>query len=768
MKIESSIGRKRAWLAAVTFSAVVSAALTAGAAVALNGQMDLRPLTPSDLKDYGLTNAQVASGLATVPIHQPVYLEADVNIAIPDSNIVGVTWALTSQPIGSTAALMASPLGANVPVYKPADRPAFKVAGANGRAVLTPDLNGQYTVTATISTTSSGTTNVSRTITAGTYMGINTCALCHSGGIIAPNKVIPWSQTLHATMFTRGINGLVSDHYSGSCIKCHTVGYNTDPLAVNGGFDDVAKGLGWTFPAVLSPTNWDAVPDALKNLANIQCENCHGPGSEHAYSLGDTNRISVTWNPGDCGQCHDSKTGHVKNAEWSVSGHAQRWGVASTGNTLGANRMACVRCHTAAGFAGYADNLGSTNTYATNLVYDAITCQTCHEPHDATNPHQLRVGPNYTLGDGTVVTNAGLGGFCMNCHHSRNGSAATQLVNYPLGLPTWQGGSSFGVHDSPQGDMLEGANAFTYGMTIPSAAHRSAVTNTCVGCHMQPVGTTDPAFLQAGGHTFSMTYQQVVGGVTNTVDKVDVCIQCHGQIPSFDVPRQDYNGDGVIEGVQTEVQHLLDQLSTLLPNSTYRADGNYVADGLVKTSISAKTNWPAKFLMAGYNWQFVNADGSKGVHNAPFAVGLLKASIGDLTGDANNDGLPDWWQIQYFGSTTNPLAAPNASPSGDGMPNWLKYALGLDPTVAGTTVPDGVVMGNITAMGETNTVHIYTAAEVVFDTEVGKTYQIQSISSLSGGWQNVGSPVAGTGSSISLFTPTRKNVQQYYRVYHTP
>ena len=105
---------------------------------------------------------------------------------------------------------------------------------------------------------------------------------------------------------------------------------------------------------------------------------------------------------------------------------------------------------------------------------------------------------------------------------------------------------------------------------------------------------------------------------------------------------QDYNGDGVIEGVQTEVQHLLDKLSTLLPNSTYQANSdNYVADGLVKTSVSVKTNWPAKFLKAGYNWQFVTMDGSLGVHNAPFAVGLLKASIADLTGDANNDGLPD-------------------------------------------------------------------------------------------------------------------------------
>ena len=51
-----------------------------------------------------------------------------------------------------------------------------------------------------------------------------------------------------------------------------------------------------------------------------------------------------------------------------------------------------------------------------------------------------------------------------------------------------------------------------------------------------------------------------------------------------------------------------------------------------------------------------------GVHNGPFAVGLLKASIANLTGISTTGGLPDAWEIQYFGSNfaTNPAAGPNA------------------------------------------------------------------------------------------------------------
>jgi hypothetical protein len=278
---------------------------------------------------------------------------------------------------------------------------------------------------------------------------------------------------------------------------------------------------------------------------------------------------------------------------------------------------------------------------------------------------------------------------------------------------------------------------------------------------MQTVNAGDPAFLHAGGHTFSMTYPVVTNGVTNLVAKTDVCVQCHGKITTFDLPRGDFNGDGIIEGCQTEVQHLLDKLSTLLP-----------PDNTIKSSLSVKTNWSQQQLNAAYNWQFVNNDASLGVHNLPFAVGLLRASIADLNGDANGDGLPDAWQSLYFGAGfgTNQLAGPNASPAGDGVPNWLKSALGLNPWVAGVTLPDGVVLANAGPSDSADgTIRIYTAAEVVFNTTAGTTYQLQGISILGTGWQNIGNPITATNNaSMSFLTPTRNGVQQFFRVAHTP
>ena len=99
----------------------------------------------------------------------------------------------------------------------------------------------------------------------------------------------------------------------------------------------------------------------------------------------------------------------------------------------------------------------------------------------------------------------------------------------------------------------------------------------------------------------------------------------------------------------------------------------------------------------------------------------------------------------------------------------MMYALGLAPN-ASFTVSNGVIFfnGNNIVNGATNTVAIYKAAEIVFNTQVGVTYQIQGISALTGSWQNISTNIPGTGGSISYLTPTRNNAQMFFRVAHTP
>jgi Doubled CXXCH motif (Paired_CXXCH_1) len=334
------------------------------------------------------------------------------------------------------------------------------------------------------------------------------------------------------------------------------------------------------------------MPPQLQNVANIQCENCHGAGSEHVNNGGAGYALTVPTGSGACAQCHDDPSHHIKFATWSNSAHA-----VTTRDPAG--NATCVGCHTMDGFMGRVAGATTLNT-----TYGAINCETCHEPHGQTIPstaaHLLRTVAPVTLADGTQVSNAGMGTLCMNCHQSREKAAVYAA--------TTAGTTYFGPHEGPQADMLEGVNGFTYGQTIASfASHASAITDTCVTCHMQTASSSDPNMYNVGDHTFNISYTPQ--GSSTPDQLVAACQTCHGsEATSLN-----------IDGVQTEVQNLLDQLSAMLPPA-----------GQPKTSLNIDSTWTQPQLEAAYNWLFVHNDGSLGVHNAAYAEGLLNASIANL------------------------------------------------------------------------------------------------------------------------------------------
>jgi mono/diheme cytochrome c family protein len=565
-------------------------------------KINLRPLTRDDIAAYKLpATTQYSAGLATVGVGQPAYLEALVDAAAAETDVINVTWSLVRKPASSQATLTESPLSKDVPIYEPSSRTAYQLAG---RALLRPDAPGTYTVTVSVET-KTGRSESALMITAGEYIGAQSCSGCHNGGAVAPwNMSGEWEKTGHAHLFKNGVNGVASDHYGAGCIACHTVGYDPNAAAVNGGFDDIAKKYNWTVPAVADQHAgvFDALPEDLKNVANIQCENCHGPGSRHVASGGNPLLISVSKESGVCGQCHAALTHHSKTGEWLNSAHA-----AATREPSGEGHEGCVGCHTGTGFIARIDRAKTVDA-----TYAPINCQTCHEPHGDTTPAGgamlVRTLDEVRLADGTVIKDGGKGLLCMNCHQSRRNAAVYAA--------TTAGSARFGPHHSPQADMLQGTNGFTYGKNIPTSAHAFVVEDSCVSCHMQAV--EGPELTHAGGHTFKPASEAGENG--ERVELVEACQKCHGAAASsFNFALLDYDNDGEVEGVQTEVKHLLDKLSTLLPPF-----------GAAKEELAIDASWTRPQLQAAYNWQFVKYDGSYGVHNMVYAVGLLKASIADL------------------------------------------------------------------------------------------------------------------------------------------
>ena len=502
------------------------------------------------------------TGLLNVGVETQMVLKGS-----SDTTLVSPTWNVLSAPTNSTAAIMS----------------VTAVDTATELALFTPDSIGTYVV----EFTSNGVT-ASVTINAGTYLGVGTEGGCSNAGCHS-DKVTSWMGTGHATIFNRGLNGTLSSHWGESCIGCHTTGYDT--LAANDGFDDFP----FVFPDSLGPGILDSMlqeyPDAMRR-ANIQCESCHGPGSRHNGNTADS-RIVASLEVDVCASCHDDGNHHVFPVQWKLSVHGNPTTLAR------GSSASCAPCHSGSGFVAWNDNNKQSLSSAPPVV--PIGCAVCHDPHDATNESQLRT-VDVTLENGEVVTEGGEGKLCMNCHHSRENAA--EYTGPDFGYS-----SHYGPHHGPQADVLLGTNAPTFGKTLPSSPHY--IGNACVNCHM-----AESSLPTAGMHTFSMVD-------TSGADNVEACAPCHGDIGESFADKiyymngvADHDGDGVVEGLQDEVEGMLEELGKMLPplgDPDVDVGGDYVY-----TETDAK---------AAYNYFTVEDDRSMGIHNPAFVVSLLKVSM---------------------------------------------------------------------------------------------------------------------------------------------
>jgi hypothetical protein len=408
---------------------------------------------------------------------------------------------------------------------------AILTGGSTRFPSFVPDVVGSYNLTEAVSTKT-------LTIVAGNWRGMMTdyqgsCQTCHSDSTkLAPDVFTPWSKTAHGIAVQAKLNGTYSDgvtpltYFPRSCMECHTVG--DSPAAVNNGFDDVEKTSGWTMPTKLQPGNWE---NLLKNytplakLAGIQCENCHGPQDGQVGQLSSLAHTTsghttpdkwtrVSFSEGVCASCHQDASHHYKPSQWATSAHAQRDLVSNaTFEARGATAAHCGRCHSAQGFAAYSaqlakgdatllhkpDGTAADEAYLRGLglqasTVEAITCAACHDPHDASNPSQLRLGGGLkALPNGlTDIVGAGKGVLCMACHNTRN----AEHDDFVAAAKDFSG-----PHTPSQTDMLYGFNAYFMPRLNPSK-HLS-VTDTCAGCHVAIPTASEKAAGRSDNHNFA-------------------------------------------------------------------------------------------------------------------------------------------------------------------------------------------------------------------------------------------------------------------------
>jgi beta-glucanase (GH16 family) len=117
------------------------------------------------------------------------------------------------------------------------------------------------------------------------------------------------------------------------------------------------------------------------------------------------------------------------------------------------------------------------------------------------------------------------------------------------------------------------------------------------------------------------------------------------------------------------------------------------------------------------------------------------------------------WQVQYFNTTTNPLAAANMDADGTGQNNQFKYVAGLDPTNPASVFVLTIV--NITNQP--------TSQNLIFDPVVaGRTYTPQFTTDLvSGVWMPLSTysgPVTNNNATITITDTNAVLPQEFYRL----
>ncbi len=379
----------------------------------------------------------------------------------------------------------------------------------------------------------------------------------------------------------------------------------------------------------------------------VRCEACHGPGSNHVELAGNASdpatdqelqdihaAISLSPDPQVCGQCHsqgvepDNKlpypvkfrpgmnlldktifslvpadspdhwwqTGHAKQPnmqfnEWQKSAHAKSL------TTLQENKdaaPACLECHSgdftfnkrliAAQDKGIISGV-STDPLTVQSAKYSVDCLTCHDPHINTTKQQVAF--DIATGDSNAL--------CISCHRATD---VTPSLHHPAK------------------EMFEGQPLVAGIAGIPSAHFADPKGPRCQTCHMPqvPISTVTNA-----SHSFQVILPGKADGKLP-----DSCTTCHTDLKPDDLQSLI---DATQDTVRTRLSVALARLATIAKPTA----GNATYD---------------KYNQIVLALNFVQNEGSLGVHNYPYTDALLTASERTLA------------ELSVPGSVIEPTEAP--------------------------------------------------------------------------------------------------------------
>lgn len=635
LKRLSSLNSQRCcWLA-------VGLALIAGLSSPVHAAIEVTSVSPRTAQiDPQDIFTQPASGLRIVPYGVPVYLRAVAER--PNAELEQMTWSFVASP--------------------ESDSPVFLQEGM-ANTVFIPAASGEYQVRVdAVSQPSGNDFSSTLTILASGYAGVGNldapvqrfpeCALCHQ------ENALSWSETGHAVALEYALNGVYHENFDESCFECHTTGFHDQVGAENGGFDDALREAGLDLATLAEQANqavalnndddpsndvsyYDELPQSVRAMANVQCEMCHGPGEQH---LGNPNRIAVPWGAESCAQCHDARRNDGTIYTHDSSGHSTLPASFERFPTL--LQSDCARCHSSEGFLRLHVEGGAPADLDPSIEPHGVTCVACHDPHENLHEGQLRISGSVELESGITYETEGADGLCAACHQSRVTGDLEDFIR----------ASSVGPHFGPQAEIMMGQRAWTFGEDFGDtlSVHQLILEDSCVACHQARIPedayTLEESIL-LGGHSFHVANDRGTPDPSDDLENVDnACLPCHMTIQSLDRPissLRDYDGNGQPDGVQTEVQGLLNLIAQTLqeryPSISISEDGSMAVPETTYQNMTFTEK--ASF----YNHSLFHLDGSLGVHNTRYTVMTLQNTYEALTNTSFGQEFPNAYTFDPTG-----------------------------------------------------------------------------------------------------------------------
>jgi subtilisin family serine protease len=276
-----------------------------------------------------------------------------------------------------------------------------------------------------------------------------------------------------------------------------------------------------------------------------------------------------------------------------------------------------------------------------------------------------------------------------------------------------QGSTTYAANDLTYSGVTTGITATVYdcGLGYPTNFPTAVSNNIALIARGTLNFSTKVANAMTAGARAAVIYNNASGNFSGT-------LQTSGNwIPSISLSQ----ADGLV------LKAILPTTATVVnvpdPTQIYQyLDGTSMATPHVSGAVAfAAMNFPSETVTQRIQRVLTNVDIISGLHGKVRTGGRLNLQ---RMVDTDTNGLPDWWELQYFGHLTG--TAPNADADHDGMSNLAEWLAGTNPTNASSAL-------RLTAIPTNNP----NAFVVRWPSVAGKYYRLERATNLFIGFNSV-------------------------------